>query len=130
MWSYLVTEIDDVVFERCVRTEILVVTAAVGTATRRVIDVLAVELAGQSVGTGGHYASLTGTEIKKNKHISKDIPDENHVPKNFSFFSTNRKESCVRKEKSFSLIRVCVSPACGGPKRNNSKKRKDENLQA
>jgi hypothetical protein len=45
------TKIDDVVFERSVRTEILVI-AAVGTPTGRVVDVLAVQLTGQSVGTG------------------------------------------------------------------------------
>ena len=66
---HLMAEIDDVVFQTGVRAEIFVVSA-VGTAARRVVDVLAVQLAGQSVGTGRHDASFARTG-EKFKHPSE-----------------------------------------------------------
>lgn len=88
-------EIDDVVFQRSIRTEILVV-AAVGAAARRVVDVLAVQLTGQSVGTG-RYPPLSGTvgATEKNKN-KKTFLFIHFFDKKQTWEILQKRPSCVK----------------------------------
>ena len=99
---HLMAEIDDVVFQTGVRAEIFVVSA-VGTAARRVVDVLAVQLAGQSVGTGRHDASFARTG-EKFKH-----PSEATSTSTMATIARERK-LCVRVQNFLLEISAIANP--------------------